>query len=131
MRKSTFLLVTGVAAGVWALGRSFPVRVVGSSMSPTLQPGDLVVATPARRLPRRGEIVVVRGPEGFEIVKRVRAIAGEPFEGLPVPDGMIAVAGDNEERSTDSRTWGPVLISDVAGVAKLVYWPPRRWRVVR
>jgi signal peptidase I len=57
------------------------VEVQGVSMSPTLQNGDLVLLNRfayIRRLPQRGELVVLRDPETEELV--VKRIIGMPEE---------------------------------------------------
>jgi signal peptidase I len=129
--RRTLALVAGIAAAVWLLRRrAFPVRVTGRSMSPTLEPGDLVAVTPLRRRPGRGEIVVLRRSEGPEMIKRVAALGGETFGGRPVPRRSLALSGDNRSESTDSREFGPVSEAEVAGRALVVYWPPRRWRIL-
>lgn len=110
--------------------RPFPVRVTGRSMSPTLEPGDLVAVTPLRAAPGPGDVVVVRRSEGPELVKRVAAVGGGRYAGAPVPPGSVAVTGDNSAASTDSREFGPVPEAALAGRARLVYWPPRRWRLL-
>lgn len=85
--------------------------VEGSSMAPTLSPGDHVVAV--RHLPLRpGHIVAARDPRqpARVLVKRVAEVA---------PDGALLVAGDNPEQSTDSRDFGP--ISRTAVVGRVIY----------
>ncbi|MFA5890573.1 MAG: S24/S26 family peptidase [Actinomycetota bacterium] len=105
----------------------FPVRVAGESMLPTLRPGDALAVRPIRPTePRRGQIVVVRSGS-LEIVKRVVAVPGE--RGLS--DGHYWVQGDNAEASTDSRARGPVARGDIAGVARVLYLPLRRIRLLR
>jgi signal peptidase I len=39
------------------------------------------------------------------------------------------VLGDNPNKSSDSRDFGPVRRDLIVGVADLIYWPPGRWRV--
>jgi signal peptidase I len=107
--------------------RAFPVRVRGDSMSPTLLDGDFVACIPVRRA-LRGDVVILRRPEGPEVVKRVTAVGPARFGEGDVMPGEVAVLGDNAPASTDSRTWGAVPFATVAGRALLVYWPPRRWR---
>jgi signal peptidase I len=67
-----------VALGVLArrLARLEPVLVQGDSMRPTLRPGQRVAVGPLDRPPRRGDLVVLRGP-GLEVVKRVVGLPGE------------------------------------------------------
>jgi signal peptidase I len=50
-----------------------------------------------------------------------------PFERQLGPDEFFAL-GDNTERSSDSRVWGPVPRENIIGVADAIYWPPDRWR---
>lgn len=49
------------------------VRVEGSCMFPTLEPGDLALVVPFLGLPRPGQIVAAR-LEGFVAVRRLRRI---------------------------------------------------------
>ncbi len=44
---------------------------------------------------------------------------GKPFT---VPQGTVFAMGDNRNRSSDSRTWGPVQVDDIKGQAFMVYW---------
>jgi signal peptidase I len=113
-----------LAAGlVVAVRRTYVVTTVrGTSMAPTLHPGDrlLVRRRPARRV-RAGDVVVYR--DGFQaqpgtgwVVKRVAAVPGDalPAGQVPqrltgdrvVPAGQLVVAGDNPAVSFDSRQFG-------------------------
>lgn len=97
------------------------VEVVGDSMAPALQPGDLVVAerlTYRRRPPRYGEIVLVADPRAptHELIKRVVAVDADGVE----------LRGEDPGRSTDSRTFGRVPTCAVRWRAVARYWPPRR-----
>jgi len=97
------------------------VEVVGDSMAPTLQPGDLVVAeqlTYRRRAPRNGEIVLVADPREptRELIKRVVGVDADGVE----------LHGENPPRSTDSRTFGRVPTPSIRWRAVARYWPPRR-----
>jgi signal peptidase I len=47
-----------------------------------------------------------------------------------VPAGWIYVLGDHRAESEDSRCFGPVPLSAVVGVARLVWWPPADARVL-
>ncbi|MBO2437505.1 S26 family signal peptidase [Actinomadura nitritigenes] len=120
----------GLAAGAlvalgWARTRLVVVTVDGASMLPTLRDGDRVLARrrPLHRV-RRGDVVVLEpppdgpylpgpaGPDGRTWnVKRVAAVPGDPVppgiagEGGTVPDGALAVLGDNPD-SVDSRQRG-------------------------
>lgn len=105
------------------------VTVRGHSMSPTLTDGQRVVAIRRRRY-RTGDVIVFWTPDGSGTpgdpdyrIKRVIATGGEPrpavFAGstLPavIPQGQVAVAGDNTDRSQDSRHLGYIALSDVRG----------------
>lgn len=100
-------------------------------MAPTLEPGDWVLATRGRA--RVGAVVVLEHPArpGIELVKRVVAGPGERAPGGPTlgPEEWW-VLGDAEGASTDSRTFGPVRAELIRGVARLVYWPPARRRLL-
>ena len=39
--------------------------------------------------------------------------------------------GDNSNWSYDSRYWGSVRKEALIGVARWIYWPPRRWHEFR
>jgi nickel-type superoxide dismutase maturation protease len=108
-------LGAGLAA-VAAARRWFDiVEVQGSSMAPTLLPGEWLLVerrTYARRRPRVGEIVLAADPREptRELVKRVAAVVE--------PAGTLELRGDAPDASTDSRTFGAIPMSAV------------RWRVV-
>ncbi|MEX2421084.1 MAG: S26 family signal peptidase, partial [Actinomycetota bacterium] len=75
------MLAVAVVAYAFAWWRPFRVEVTGASMRPTLEPGDWALGVAAgRRGLRRGDVVVLEHPErpGFEVVKRIRGIAGDP-----------------------------------------------------
>lgn len=44
----------------------------------------------------------------------------------PVPEGFLAVMGDNRAESFDSRMFGLVPFDNLVGKAFVVYWPPAR-----
>src|SRR5207247_4013043 len=125
------LAAAGVAGAVaWAWWRPFRVAVEGRSMSPALEDGDFLVATARGRI-RRGTLVVVRHPERqeYEMVKRVTGLGGGVRGGQILGAGEYWVEGDSPERSTDSRSFGPITREDVAGMGRIRYSPvsPARW----
>jgi nickel-type superoxide dismutase maturation protease len=136
-RKRRQAAAAGVVVGlglVYGIVRWRPsrVEVSGTSMSPTLEPGDWALAVESGRI-RRGDVVVLEHPgrPGFEMVKR---ITGMPDE--LAPDGRILEAdeywaeGDNPDGSTDSRHFGPVPRDLVKAHVTLVYWPRARRRIL-
>jgi signal peptidase I len=55
---------------------------------------------------------------------------GEVGEKIKVPQGQYFVLGDNSASSRDSRYWGFVPEDLIIGRAELIYWPPRRIRII-
>jgi nickel-type superoxide dismutase maturation protease len=92
---------------------TFPLRrfrVEDDSMRPTLEPGDYVVVNRWAyrfRQPAKGDLVVVRDPEGPDrfLVKRISEVG----------PSQIEVLGDSPVGSRDSRRFGPVALDNVVG----------------
>ncbi|MGH2408309.1 MAG: nickel-type superoxide dismutase maturation protease [Candidatus Limnocylindrales bacterium] len=115
--------------GARRLARSWQARVAvdGTSMRPTLEPGDWLLVDPdayGRRRPRTGELVVAPDPRLADrlLVKRVAAVE---------PDGRVVLAGDALAASTDSRVFGAVAPEAVLGRAWFRIWPRGRVGTVR
>jgi signal peptidase I len=126
MRKRLRLvaLAIGALTVVRARNRWFPVRVEGTSMLPTLQPGDFLAArAPHRGEPSTGQLVVIRRAH-IETVKRVVAPPSERALG----EEEYWVEGDNAAASTDSRVTGPVARGAIVGVVRARYKPLRSVR---
>ena len=127
-----------VVLAVYTVQPYRPMVVSGESMSPTYRDWQFVVAD--RRLPqlKRDDVVVVKTENGV-LLKRVAFVAGDSYlqwkrmgelwdmvEVVPsknlapdyyriatVPENHIYVVGDNLRKSSDSRNFGPVPVSDV------------------
>jgi signal peptidase I len=100
-------------------------------MAPTLLPGDrVIVVTPASY--RRGDVVVVEHPgrPGYEMVKRLIGLPGDPIGDRVLAAGECWVEGDGPT-STDSRHFGPVTEEALKARAEVVYGPRERWGRVR
>ncbi|WP_051366706.1 S26 family signal peptidase [Hamadaea tsunoensis] len=115
-------LLTIGAVLLWMRRSLMVITVTGRSMEPSLRAGDRVLI---RRVPassvRTGQVAVLRWPgespapgPGW-MVKRIAAVAGDPLpdpvrpvaDGLRhVPEGRLAVLGDNTALSHDSRQLG-------------------------
>src|SRR4051794_21850424 len=110
MRIGRLLVGSGIAAtlSMLVVVRPRRVEVHGRSMVPALLPGDRLLVAAVR--PRPGDIVAVRDPRqpGRVLVKRLASGARA--------DGVVVVLGDNGPESTDSRQFGPVARSMLAGV---------------
>ena len=121
--------VAGLAVPLFVWSRPFRVEVQGTSMEPTLHPGDYLVATKGGRI-RRGAVVVLERPgqPGFELVKRVAWVPGDVAEGRRLRPDEYWVVGEANSESTDSRAFGPVKRSEIKGIVRLLYWPPSRLR---
>jgi inner membrane protease subunit 1 len=111
------------------------MRIVGHSMTPGLEPGDLVVVgryDARRRMPRRGDVVAARPAAlgGRALVKR---LAGLPHECVALDGrrwqlgaGEFFLLGDRSADSRDSRAFGPVRREELIGPVQARLWP---WRV--
>jgi signal peptidase I len=130
-------------------------------MVPTLRQGDRIIISKwayRHRPPRRDDVVAFHH-EGDLYVKRVIGVAGETVAvasghvyingklldenyteeptvqeapiGTLVPPGKVFLLGDNRDNSEDSRDFGPVDVSAVAGRVTWIMWPIGRVRKVR
>ncbi|HEY0050145.1 MAG TPA: nickel-type superoxide dismutase maturation protease [Pyrinomonadaceae bacterium] len=83
--------------------------VQGDSMLPGLKDGDVVLVDPHAAL-RIGDVVLARHPfkKSVQIIKRIREIS---------PEGRYFLVGDNEDESTDSRSFGAIPAKDILGKA--------------
>ncbi len=116
-----------------------PVHVSGRSMEPTLHDGELVWALWAwcAGRPERGELWLVKGPEGMSVkrtvglpAERIEAKDGEifingsrlqepyvhsndPFSGAWACRDRYLMLGDNRSQSHDGRVWGPLSKSEL------------------
>ncbi len=160
-----YLLALGLLG--YALWFYFTYRigvVPSASMAPTLQPGDqylINIRAYRRRPPRRGDVIVFKGPSGDLLVKRVVAVAGdavavyagrvylngvlihEPYVDwskppviewptqMVVPQGHVFVLGDNRSHSEDSRDFGPVPLDKIFGRAERIIFPKTRRGPIR
>jgi nickel-type superoxide dismutase maturation protease len=98
-----------------------PRRIVvhGSSMLPTLLPGDRILVLRARHL-RVGDVVAVSDPRMPERLLIKRVVSVDEL------NANVMVAGDNPDASTDSTTFGPVARGAVVGRAVYRYAPSAR-----
>jgi signal peptidase I len=121
-----------------------PFETEGSSDDPPL---------PSRVIHTVLESVGLRQPSTEDFIKRVIALPGETVEGKngnvfingrqlvepylvedpvgdfpakTIPEGHVWVMGDNRNRSSDSRVFGPIKESKIVGRAILRIWPVTR-----
>ena len=94
-----------------------PFFIPSGSMSPTLEPGDRVLAAKPVYLlaePGRGDLAVFDDGSGA-VIKRVVGLAGDV---ISVEDGVLVVNGEPvrepyvDYRMTDSSFFGPVTVPE-------------------
>lgn len=56
---------------------------------------------------------------------------GKEGQVIEVPPDHLFVLGDNSAQSSDSRNWGFVPREDLIGRAVLIWWPPKRFRLIK
>jgi signal peptidase I len=110
----------------------FTIEVKGRSMRPTFENGERLLATKAYWMVgpiTRNDVIVIKGATPGEfLIKRVNRLGGEKVDFLNAPDswrieqgeyfvpeGHVYVLGDNSPESEDSRSYGPVPLSDIIG----------------
>ncbi len=111
------------------VARSWDARVAidGPSMEPTVRAGDWLLVDPdayAARSPVPGELVLAPDPrqDDLLLIKRVATVDAA---------GLLHLAGDDPEHSTDSRVFGGVEATSVVGAPWFRYWPLGRVGRVR
>ena len=150
IRNTAFILITAAAAVLIAVLLVPVLRIYGSSMSPTLKPGNIVIALKSSDFEQVDIISFYYNNK--VLVKRVIAFTGdwvnvaedgyiyvnnelldEPYlkEGalgecdieMPyqVPEGRIFVCGDNRGTSLDSRSRAVGCVSEEQIVGKIVF----------
>lgn len=105
----------------------FTHRLVGLP-GETIQVQDGAIWIDGQRLPPPADLAKIR----WELDDELAGPYGVQFAcaaPLKLADNECFVLGDNAGNSYDSRFFGPVPESDLRGVAGLVYFPPRAWKV--
>ena len=128
-----------------------PVIVSGDSMNPTLTNGELMILNKVAKIDRFDIVVIKLRKQGKheDLIKRVIALPGETiacedgviyvndkkqeekysvgrtedFEKITLGDDEYFVMGDNREKSSDSRLFGPFKKDDIKGQTRLVLFP--------
>jgi signal peptidase I len=160
--ETAVTLVLAVAIFVGARMTIQTYEVFQGSMLPNFQAGERVVVNKAVywfREPRRGDVVIIKAPNGEEPnwIKRIIGLPGdtveikkgvtyvngvalnEPYvvnsfsyslsERTLAPDSYFFL-GDNRDVSNDSSKGWLLTRNDIIGKAWLISWPPSEWSTV-
>ena len=137
-----------------------PVKVDGSSMSPTLENGEILILKKYDKSYERFDIAVI-DYNGEKLVKRIIGLPGEnikyknnklyvdgEFVEEPVeletdnfslldlgyntiPEDYYLVLGDNRYNSKDSRMIGLIKKDDILGTTSLRIWPIKKIGILK
>ena len=126
-----------------------PVRVNGSSMSPTLEEKDVLLLYKLSSLEREDIVVISKEFEGASLIKRIIGLPNEKikcingtifingkkyddkygygitsdFDEITLNSDEYFVMGDNRIVSKDSRMLGPIKEKYIEGTTKIVLYP--------
>jgi signal peptidase I len=155
-------LAVAVAIFVGARMTIQTYEVFQTSMLPNFHTGQRVVVNKAVywfREPRRGDVVIIKAPNGDteNWIKRIIGLPGDTVEivhgvtyvndvpltepyvvnsftySLPkrtIPASNYFFLGDNRNVSNDSSKGWLLLRKDIIGKAWLISWPPSEWSLV-
>jgi len=162
LKEAIITLILAVAIFMGARATIQTYEVFQSSMLPNFHAGQRVVVNKAVYWfgePERGDVVILRAPNGdeqnwikriiglpgdtVEIVQGITYINGKPIEEpyvhnaftyslskRTVPPDYYFFLGDNRNISNDSSKGWLLARQDVVGKAWLISWPPKEWCVV-
>ncbi len=92
-----------------------------------------VIAVPGDKIQRQDNGIIMvgnlQGRVSEQGVVENLGVLGK-YSNSPIPNGYIAVMGDNREESYDSRMFGLIPIEKIVGKAFVVYWPPANVRKI-
>lgn len=99
-----------------------PYRMSGVSMEPFLEDGEYFLVNKMDKDFKGGDIVVFKNPDNpnYDSIKRIQ----DPPENINLRDNEYYVLGDNKEKSTDSRNFGPIKKSSITGKYWFSYYKP-------
>ncbi len=125
----------------------FAIPIVDSSMKPVwgeIERGDVIVfrypkdrvkdyikrviGLPGDTVEVRSNKVYINGrkiDEPYAIFKGSLYFTSQGLDNFgpyKVPEGNVFAMGDNRDRSSDGRVWGPVPIGEIKGKAFMIYW---------
>jgi signal peptidase I len=84
------------------------------------------VSTPDFK-PEEAQVILTEENSGAVYPIMVDSTRPQSMAKLTVPHGHCFVLGDNRGHSVDSRSFGPVQMSDIQGRLDYIYWPARSW----